>query len=41
MLGDYKFEQWNIHQTQFYAKEQLYNFPSNSAGAESEGHPLS
>ena len=30
----------NICQTQFSAKEQLNNFPSNSAPAESEGHPL-
>ena len=28
-----------ICQTQFSAKEQLNNFPSNSAPAESQGHP--
>ena len=30
----------NICQTQFSAKEQLNNFPSNSAPAESQGQPL-
>ena len=30
----------NICQTQFSAKEQLNNFPSNSAPAESIGQPL-
>ena len=29
----------NICQTQFSAKEQLNNFPSNSAPAESQGQP--
>ena len=30
----------NICQTQLSAKEQLNNFPSNSALAESQGQPL-
>ena len=30
----------NICQTRFSAKEQLNNFPSNSAPAESQGKPL-
>ena len=35
------FESRNICQTQFSANKQLNNFPSNSAPAESQGHPLS